>query len=195
MSQALITELKAQYEAGDVVGGQETLTKLKIWLLEQDSGTIDPAVAIEILELGVLLTVTDGDLDAFARNVAQLKPYYAMASNTTTTSSERKCHILGLNLLHLLVDNRLSEFHAELELLTEKEASHSLVSFPIELERQLMVGMYDKVLNVQVPHPSFQFFVDNLVQTVRDSIADGMDGMTSSVADRTAIFGASIASA
>jgi 26S proteasome regulatory subunit N12 len=124
-------------------------------------------VMAEALELGIMLTIQDGDLDAFARNVAQIKPLYAFLKTTP-----RKTHVLGLNLMHLLVENRLSEFHAELELLSETEASSTFVSFPINLERELMVGIYDEILNVKVPDPSFQFFVDNLMQTVRDSIAD-----------------------
>jgi 26S proteasome regulatory subunit N12 len=167
----LLSELNAKFQAGDVVGGKETLSKLKILILDFPPGS-EPhcRLATEALELGVLFTVADGDFDAFARNVAQLKPYYALLGTTP-----RKCHILGLNLMHLLVDNRLSEFHAELELLTEEEASHKFVSFPINLERQLMVGIYDEVLSVTVPDPSYQFFVDNLLQTVRDSIADCME--------------------
>jgi 26S proteasome regulatory subunit N12 len=123
------------------------------------------------LELGALLSVADDDLDAFARNISQLKPYYDALSATTT---ERKCHVLGLNLMHLLVDNRLSEFHAELELLSEEEAGTPFVSFPITLERQLMVGSYAEVLNAgaNVPDPSYNFFMENLIETVRDSIAD-----------------------
>jgi 26S proteasome regulatory subunit N12 len=169
----LLSELSAKYEAGDVVGGQATLSQLKIALLEAPSSPEASRVACQALELGVLLTVMDGDLDAFGRNVAQLKPHYTLSN--TGSSTPRKCHILGLNLMHLLVDNRLSEFHAELELLTEEEASNPLVSFPIELERQLMVGLYDQVLRTQVPDASFQFFVDSLLQTVRDSIADCME--------------------
>eukprot|EP00980_Cylindrotheca_fusiformis_P007332 scaffold1525_cov142-Cylindrotheca_fusiformis.AAC.132 len=167
----LLSELNAKFQAGDVVGGKETLAKLKILMLDFPPAS-DPhiQVATESLELGALFTVADGDFDAFARNIAQLKPYYALLGTTP-----RKCHIIGLNLMHLLVDNRLSEFHAELELLTEEEASHKFVSFPINLERQLMVGIYDEVLNVTVPDPSYQFFVDNLLQTVRDSIADCME--------------------
>ena len=168
---ALLSELNAKFEAGDSDGWKEVLSKLKILLLDFPAGSETHwRIATQALELGVLLSVADGDLDAFARNVAQLKPYYA----SSTISSPRKCHILGLNLMHLLVDNRnrLSEFHAELELLTESEASNPLVSFPIQLERQLMVGIYDEVLNVSVPDPSYQFFVDNLLQTVRDSIAN-----------------------
>ncbi len=171
----LLSELSAKYEAGDVVGGQETLNQLKIVLLEVPPSSEVTEVACQALELGVLLTVMDGDLDAFGRNVAQLKPYYDAAAASGSAPTPRKCHILGLNLMHLLVENRLSEFHAELELLTEDEARNPLVSFPIELERQLMVGLYDQVLTTKVPDSSFQFFVDNLLQTVRDSIADCME--------------------
>jgi 26S proteasome regulatory subunit N12 len=174
-AKTLLSELSAKCDAGDIVGGRETLNKLKICMLEfppsSSSGDAN-TVATQALELGVLLMVADGDLDAFARNVAQLKPYYDAAVAVESSSAPRKCHILGLNLMHLLVDNRLSEFHAELELLSDAEASHPFVTFPIDLERQLMVGMYDKVLNVSVPDPSYQFFVDHLLQTVRDSIAD-----------------------
>ena len=123
--------------------------------------------------MGILLTVAAGDLDAFARNFAQLQPHYGLPS----MSSPRKCHILGLNLMFLLVENRLSEFHAEMELLSEREASDPFVSFPITLERQLMVGSYDEVLkaHLRIPDPSYEFFMDNLLQTVRDSIADCME--------------------
>ena len=164
----LLSQLTAQYEEGDVVGGQETLSKLKIALLEVPPSTDATAVACQALELGVLLTVMDGDLDAFGRNVAQLKPYYNAAAASGCAPTPRQCHILGLNLMHLLVDNRLSEFHAELELLTETEARNPLVTFPIQLERQLMVGLYDQVLTSQVPDASFQFFVDNLLQKISD---------------------------
>lgn len=138
-------------------------------------------VATSALELAVLLSVEEGDFDAFARHMAQLKPYYYSFSSTTTTttiaSSNRKCHVLGLNLMHLLVDNRLSEFHSQLELLSPTEAASPFVSFPIQLERQLMVGSYDEVLNagLHVPDASYRCFMDQLLLTVRDSIADCME--------------------
>ncbi len=138
------------------------------------AGTKDAAMlAASTLELGVLLSVADEDLDAFARNVAQLKSYYS-ALSSSSTGTPKKCHILGLNLMYLLVENNLSEFHAELELLSIDEASTPYISFPINLERQLMVGSYDEVLKAgtHVPDPSYKFFMDNLLQTVRDSIAD-----------------------
>eukprot|EP00543_Licmophora_paradoxa_P009553 CAMPEP_0202478224 /NCGR_PEP_ID=MMETSP1360-20130828/94346_1 /ASSEMBLY_ACC=CAM_ASM_000848 /TAXON_ID=515479 /ORGANISM="Licmophora paradoxa, Strain CCMP2313" /LENGTH=182 /DNA_ID=CAMNT_0049105495 /DNA_START=936 /DNA_END=1484 /DNA_ORIENTATION=+ len=107
--------------------------------------------------------------------MAQLKPHYARGITTP-----RKHHILGLNLMFLLVENRLAEFHSELEQqMTNSSGSETdaFLSFPIQLERQLMVGSYDEVLNAgaQIPDPSYQFFMDSLLQTVRDSIADCME--------------------
>jgi len=133
------------------------------------------SIAINCLEMGVLLSVADEDLAAFARNISQLKSYYVFG----TKPSETKCKVLGLNLMYLLVENRLSEFHSELELLTDDEdgARNPFISFPITLERQLMVGSYNEVLNAgfHIPDPSYQFFMDNLLQTVRDSIADCLE--------------------
>ena len=147
---------------------------LKILMLDFPGTEECVTIAATALELGVLLSVADQDLEAFARNIAQLKSYYAALSSTKTNTTPKKCHILGLNLMYLLVENHLSEFHSELELLSNNEASTPYISFPINLERQLMVGSYDEVLNAgtHVPHPSYTFFMDNLLQTVRDAIAD-----------------------
>mmetsp|Transcript_18613 Transcript_18613/g.29197 ORF Transcript_18613/g.29197 Transcript_18613/m.29197 type:complete len:260 (-) Transcript_18613:92-871(-) len=176
---ALINNLSAALQASNIASGKSALNQLKIWMLEISPE--DPPesliLAATALELGALLSAADDDLDAFARNISQLKPYYdalSATATTTTVQTERKCHVLGLNLMHLLVDNRLSEFHAELELLSEEEAGTPFVSFPITLERQLMVGSYDEVLNAgtNVPDPSYNFFMENLMETVRDAIAD-----------------------
>lgn len=131
---------------------------------------------MEALELGVLLNVAAGDLDGFARNFAQLQPLYA-DTELFAKQSQRKCLLLGLNLMCLLVENRLSEFHAEMELFTKQEAANVFVSFPITLERQLMVGSYDEAwkAHLHIPDQSYSFFMDNLLQTVRDSIADCME--------------------
>lgn len=179
-AQVLINDLSRQVQANDIELGKITLTKLKIWMLDigPQATPASVALAAAALELGVLLSVADDDLEAFARNISQIKPHYAslsaFAAAGAAATTERRCHVLGLNLMHLLVDNRLSEFHAELELLSEEEAGTPYVSFPITLERQLMVGSYDEVLDAgsNVPDPSYAFFMENLLETVRDSIAD-----------------------
>mmetsp|Transcript_16818 Transcript_16818/g.25306 ORF Transcript_16818/g.25306 Transcript_16818/m.25306 type:complete len:257 (-) Transcript_16818:1780-2550(-) len=121
------------------------------------------------MEQGVLLAVTLRDSLAFERSVAQLKPYYAI-----NTNSPLRPTIIGLELLFLIVENRLSEFHMNLELLSEAERSIPEISFAIALERDLMVGTYDLVLKAQqsMPSPYFSFFMSRLLDTVRDTIAE-----------------------
>lgn len=174
-----VEELRVKVQNGDIDGGKSLIAKLKIAMLDfpiNNSEYIQ--LATSILELGVLLSIADEDLAAFARNVAQIKTYY---SSSSTNKNNMKCKVLGLNLMYLLVENRLSEFHSELEeLLVESDETTSnnpYVSFPINLERQLMVGSYDEVLNAgqHIPDESYQFFMDNLLQTVRDSIADCLE--------------------
>ena len=52
--------------------------------------------------------------------------------------------VRGLNLLFLLVENRLAEFHSELELMGDEERASECVMFPVRLEQFLMVGSYDQ---------------------------------------------------
>jgi len=171
IAKSMLDELAAKFEAGDIEGGKSDLTKMKLEMLNFPLTEEHNDICISALEFGVLFSVEDHDLQIFARNLAQLKPHYSLS---TSKSSDRKCHILGLNLMYLLVDNNLSEFHANLELLLDDEATTPYLSFPITLERHLMVGLYDEVLSARscIPHPSYGFFMDNLLQTVRDSIAD-----------------------
>ncbi|KAL7559888.1 hypothetical protein ACA910_005385 [Epithemia clementina (nom. ined.)] len=175
----LVSKLESCVTAGDIEGGKTVLNKAKVALLTSDNALL----TAQALECGVLLSLAEGDLEAFSRHMSLLLPYYMrddVHNNSTTTSSSsssRKNHILGLHLMHLLVEHRLAEFHSVLEVISERDASTSpFLSFPIGLERQLMVGMYDEIFQTPIPHASYQFFVDHyLQQTVRDSIADGME--------------------
>lgn len=160
----LLKELENQVSTGNVEGGTATLKRLKVALLEKPN----PSEHCLALEYGVLLAVADGDLEAFNRNMQQLQVLYQ------TETTQRQNHILGLNLMFLLVENRLSEFHSQLELLPNNIQDPFLL-FPVTLERDLMVGRYDELLESQVPHPSFQIFMDHLLETVRDNIADAME--------------------
>jgi len=94
-------------------------------------------LATATLEAGVILSVMDGDMDAFARCMNQLRPLQISDGGAV---SESKCRVLGLNLFSLLVAGKLSEFHSELELLTPAELASPVVAFPVTLERWLMVG-------------------------------------------------------
>jgi 26S proteasome regulatory subunit N12 len=77
--------------------------------------------------------------------------------------------ILGLNLLRLLVQNRIAEFHTELELLPVKALEHPCMKHAVELEQSFMEGAYNRVLSARqaVPHETYVYFMDLLAKTVR----------------------------
>mmetsp|Transcript_45754 Transcript_45754/g.53548 ORF Transcript_45754/g.53548 Transcript_45754/m.53548 type:complete len:280 (-) Transcript_45754:144-983(-) len=186
----LLSELSTAVTSSNVDKGKDVLAQLKILMLDFPPNlSASPQlldVAISTYENGILLSLHDddglGDMDSFARNMTQLKPLYAMSPITPADDAkfQKKCHVLGLNLMNLLVENNLSEFHSELEeLVTQPEAmtSSKYITFPISLERQLMVGSYDEILlslttESSMPDKSYGTFMENLLTTVRDSIGD-----------------------
>ncbi|KAL5552423.1 hypothetical protein UlMin_002599 [Ulmus minor] len=112
----------------------------------------------DIYEHAVVLSVRVEDQDAFERDFYQLKPYYTDARDRLPQSSE-EYPILGLNLLRVLVQNRVAEFHTELELLSPATLEHKWA--------------YNRVLSARqrVPHETYHYFMDLLAKTVRDEIA------------------------
>ena len=85
---------------------------------------------------------------------------------------------MGLNLLCLLAQNRVAEFHTELERLPGKEIQNNVyIKHPVSLEQYIMEGSYNKVLLAKgnVPAESYNFFIDILMDTVRNEIASCLE--------------------
>lgn len=122
-----------------------------------------------MLEYGALISIKAVDIPAFERHVAQLKTYYNDCS--IQPESQRRFPILGLNLLRLLAQNRIAEFHTELELLpSEVTSSNVYIKFPAQLEQHIMEGSYNRVLSAKQEGQYAQegmYFMDQLVNTVR----------------------------
>jgi len=130
-------------------------------------------LAREILEHGALLSIKLKDIPSFERYIAQIKPYY-YDFGQKLPQSQRQFMILGLNILHLLAKNKLDEFHTELELIPLHFHQDVYIKHPVQLEQYMMEGAYNKVLKAKdsVPHESYSFFMEMLMGTVRDEIAD-----------------------
>jgi len=163
------------------------LSKLKVALtgLTFLPATIDaqvPAMELqmtrEILEIGAFYSLERHDVASFERYVAQLRSYYQDYKSHGLPDSPNRAHILGLNLLHLLAQNRLAEFHLELQLLhfSEIQTNHFL-KFPVEYEECLMQGSYNKIFKQfqNLPAPNYQFFVDLLFESIREQVATCME--------------------
>ena len=82
-----------------------------------------------------------------------------------------------MNLLCLLSQNKVAEFHTELERLSSKELESVYIRHPVSMEQYIMEGSYNKVINLKgnVPAESYNFFFDILLKTVRNEIASCLE--------------------
>lgn len=86
--------------------------------------------------------------------------------------SKNEYPIRGLNLIRLLTQNRIADFHTTLESLpipADAIADNQYISHPVNLEQWLMEGSYSKVWNARerAPVEEYKFFVDSLMGTIR----------------------------
>jgi len=159
----------------------ELLPKMKILLLNLTflptgkEGSVDAKellLARETLEIGALWSIETSNIPSFQRYVAQLKCYY-FDYGSQLPDSPYKYQILGLNLLSLLAQNRLAEFHTEMELLSVEELHNVYIKHPIVLEQLLMEGSFHRVFlsKGNVPAQNYIFFINILMDTIRSEIA------------------------
>ena len=126
----------------------------------------------EVYEIGAQYSVATKDVASFERYMSMLKSIYTDQSAALPESS-RMYELLGLNLLFLLSQNRLGDFHTELELLPpDILLSNPYIESPVQLEQFIMEGKYNKVIDTRynVPADSYKFFIDVLLVTIRDEI-------------------------
>eukprot|EP00634_Sargassococcus_sp_CCMP2135_P008886 CAMPEP_0198658224 /NCGR_PEP_ID=MMETSP1467-20131203/23816_1 /TAXON_ID=1462469 /ORGANISM="unid. sp., Strain CCMP2135" /LENGTH=248 /DNA_ID=CAMNT_0044394481 /DNA_START=1 /DNA_END=747 /DNA_ORIENTATION=+ len=163
----LYAVLERSVASGAHAEARRALAELKLALLEDESYS---ALGRKTMEQAVLFAVATRDAASFQRHLAQLKPYYVFATDETTLRPT----LTGLELLFLIVENRLAEFHMALEALSQADRDLPEVAFAISLEQHLMVGSYDRVLEAQsaMPSPHFAFFMSRLLDTVRDTVAE-----------------------
>ena len=88
-------------------------------------------------------------------------------------ASSRQHLIIGLNLLRLLAQNRIAEFHTELELIPVEEHNNIYIKYSIQLELFIMEGSYNKLRNARskVPANEYLVFTDMLMDTIREEVA------------------------
>jgi len=79
--------------------------------------------------------------------------------------------MIGLNLLRLIAQNKIGEFHTILERMSEEELSNVYIQHPVQIERYLMEGSYNKIWSskMDVPAEEYHIFMDELMVTIRYS--------------------------
>ncbi len=139
---AVYKQLSAAWDNKDVETVGRLLPQMKVLLLNlsflptgsaQDVDIRELVLARNTLEIGALWSIEKQDIPSFHRYVAQLKCYYFDYS-ATLDESPYMYQVLGLNLLSLLAQNRLAEFHTELELLPVDKLKDVYIKYPISLD-------------------------------------------------------------
>eukprot|EP01123_Difflugia_compressa_P006843 TRINITY_DN19235_c0_g1_i1.p1 TRINITY_DN19235_c0_g1~~TRINITY_DN19235_c0_g1_i1.p1 ORF type:complete len:289 (-),score=27.36 TRINITY_DN19235_c0_g1_i1:30-812(-) len=181
----LFTEFKSHYDRNDLDRCLHLMNELKMIMLTK-FGFIPPAqlqkgqvnreifLSRQILEYGTLLSLKLGDVTTFERSITQLKSYYSDYGPYLPESPERY-PILGVYLLHLLAENRIGEFHTELELI--QDHNNRYIKFSIHLEQYKMEGRYNKMWSAgdNIPVHYYEPFLAKLIETARHDIGNSLE--------------------
>eukprot|EP00093_Oithona_nana_P010666 10666.XXX_583933_583015_1 [CDS] Oithona nana genome sequencing. len=175
-------QLKKAWEGKKLPETEKLLLELKIAFAcnfghEHESNEKELLLIREVYEIGAQHSVAVKEVASFERYMSMLKSMYTDQS-TTLPESSRMYELLGLNLLCLLSQNRLGDFHTELELLPpDVLLSNPYIENPVQLEQFIMEGKYNKVIDIRynVPADSYKFFIDVLLVTIREEIASCME--------------------
>lgn len=196
---SIVPELRNALERNQLDAANNLLSRAKRSLLLENALIPTPStspqlisLAREVLEFGAIASIRLTDADAFTRYYQQLQPFYDLERHASTPgastgnvdfSTSQRSKITGLYLLLLLSSGNSTNFHTVLEGLVEEASLNGksveddpYIKYPVELERNLMEGSYDKVWretkSERVPSEDFGLFSNVLVGTIRSEIAD-----------------------
>ncbi|GLC35908.1 hypothetical protein PLESTB_000518300 [Pleodorina starrii] len=181
-STKLFQRLKDALGKGDLSTADSVLSQLKLQLIQlpalppsfEQTPTAQQELLLgrEVLEQAVLLSLKKQDEAAMERSFAQLRTYYN-DTRALLPASPSEVTMQGLNLLRLLVQNRIAEFHTELELIPPQAQQEPAILQPVQLEQWLMEGAYNKVLAASNQSASevHGMLLAQLATTVRDEAA------------------------
>lgn len=178
---SLVTELNNAVNRKQFDKANDLLSRAKRTLLLQNALIPTPStspdllvLARETLELGAIGAIRQTDAHSFTRYYQQLQPFYDLERDSTSgknidVKTSQRSKITGLYLLLLLSSGDGTSFHTVLEGLVEeaslKEKSvedDPFIKYPVDLERNLMEGSYDKVWretnSERVPSEDFALF-------------------------------------
>lgn len=183
----MLAKFKDACNKGDLSTADSVLSQLKLKLIQlpalpplfESSPTAQQELLLgrEVHEHAVLLALRKKDEGAMERSFAQLRTYYNdTRSQLSGAPASQEVALTGLNLLRLLVQNRIAEFHTELELIPPETQREPAIQQPVQLEQWLMEGAYNKVLAAVAGAPKgasdhAALLLAQLATTVRDEAA------------------------
>jgi 26S proteasome regulatory subunit N12 len=129
-------------------------------------------IAREILELEMDKHLAKLDGKSFELAYLKIKQFYFDYKNELP-KSDRMLYFVGLYLLHLLANNRTTEFCTELELLDISDFNNSYVKVSRDLEQCIMEGNYKHQQQIKntINMPAYKYYLEKFDDAIRFQIA------------------------
>jgi len=171
---SIVDSIRLHFDASQYASLPPLLTRAKLLLaasnllnpLATQTTHSDLILARTVFEIGAYTSIRLKDQPAFVNYLGYLQNFFALG-----VGGEKEAELTGLNLLRLLAENKIAEFHTTLEILGDSEVKDSEpVRFARGLEEWVMEGAYNRVWKagegkgVSVYQ---KFFLDVLMDTIR----------------------------
>jgi 26S proteasome regulatory subunit N12 len=194
------TRIQNYYQFTDNSQRNATLKQLKLIMLNFKS--LPPSntpviveeffIAREILEIEMEKYLNARDTKNFELAYLKIKQFY-FDYKDILPKSERMLYFVGLYLLHLLANNRTTEFCTELELLDVPDLNSSYVKISRDLETCIMEGNYKHIQNIKSESmnlPHYNDYLEQFDNAIRFQIARSAEKSYDSLSlnDAAALF-------
>lgn len=98
--------------------------------------------------------------------------YYDYSKIFPQLNTQKKLYFVGLYLLHLLSNNRTTDFSTEIELIKIEDLNNPNIEISMNLERCIMEGNYKGIQNLKSSSDEFyNFYLNKFDNTIRFQIA------------------------
>lgn len=174
---SLVASLQRSFNAKQFSSLPPLLTRAKLLLAASNALTptanTSPSalhLARTVFEIGAYTSIQLQDQPAFVNYLGYLHNFFALGAG-----GEREAELTGLNLLRLLAENKIAEFHTTLEILGDSPVKGSEpVRFARGLEEWVMEGAYNRVWKAgegDGVNDYQKFFLHVLMDTIRCKVS------------------------
>jgi 26S proteasome regulatory subunit N12 len=173
--------LNNYHQVNDEKSKDETIKQLKLMMLTFK--TLPPSkekinldeylISRDILELEMDKYLNRNDGKNFELSYLKIKQFY-FDFGSYFSRSEKMLYYVGLYLLHLLANNRTTEFCTELELLNVEDLSNNYIKISRDLETCIMEGNYKHIFSIKSQFqklPHYNYYLEKFDDAIKFQIA------------------------
>lgn len=133
-------------------------------------------LSLAFLEREMDFHLCNKDTKSFQQTFKKIKQFY-FDFIPILGKSERRLYFIGLYLLHLLVNNKLTEFSTELEIIPIEDLNNHYINIPRLLNECFMEGKYKTVseIKTQTDDQHYRFYLNKFNDAVRFEIVRSIE--------------------